>query len=261
MDIRITMRSIKDFSLMASAMTKALAQKISFSPESEDMKAILAKYPQLVVALNHGPMLGPLASTIVMNKLYMENGGEGRKPLVIMWRLFYKMPVYKYAIQYITQVDRGHNFDEFLEKMQNDGFTDLLVKPEGENCNYGDGLEIQPFLSPRFIEFALRLNTPVLVVVHKGSENWAKTIPVSSRLDGLLSKLPKKSFDRITETRLLSVPFLIRRLKDLKVSYQLYQPTISVEDLSDNRDERNAQLNIEAENVRSLMQSMIKELA
>ena len=110
---------------MASAMTKALAKKITFNPDSEDMTAILAKYPQLVVALNHGPMLGPLASTIVMNKLYMENGGENRKPIVIMWRLFYKMPVYKYAIQYITQVDRGHNFDEFLEKMQNDGIQQL----------------------------------------------------------------------------------------------------------------------------------------
>lgn len=255
------MRSVKDFSLAASAMTKALAKKISFSPDSDNMKEILDQHSQLVVALNHGPMLGPLASTIVLNKLYSENGGGSRKPIVIMWRLFYEIPLYKYAIRYITQVDRGLNFDEFLAKMENEGFTDLFVKPEGENCNYGDGVEIQPFLSPRFIEFSLRLNTPILVLVHKGSENWAKTMPVSNRLDGLLSKLPKKSYERIKETRLLSVPLLLHRLKELKVKYKLYTPTISAADLETDSVSRKALLSQEAEKVRSLMQEMMNELS
>lgn len=254
------MRSIKDFSLAASAMTKALAKKISFSPDSDDMKEILRQHPQLIVALNHGPMLGPLASTIVLNKLYSENGGENRKPIVIMWRLFYDIPLYKYAIQYITQVDPGLNFDEFLSKMENEGFTDLFVKPEGENCNYGDGVEIQPFLSPRFIEFSLRLNTPILVLVHKGSENWATTVPVSDKLDGLLSKLPKKSYERIKETRLLSVPLLVRRLKELKVKYKLYTPTITAADLDKNPSSRTDLLNQEAEKVRTLMQTLMDDL-
>jgi len=254
------MRSVKDFSLMAGAMTKALAKRISFNPDSDNMADILAKYPKLIVALNHGPMLGPLASTITLNKLYMENGGEDRKPIVIMWRLFYQIPLYKYAIQYFTQVDRGLNFDEFLAKMTNDGFTDLFVKPEGENCNYGNGVDIQPFLSPRFIEFSLRLNTPILVLVHQGSENWAKTVPVSNRLDRFLSKLPPKSYDRIKETRLLSVPFLLKRLKELKVMYKLYQPEITAEDLNVDLEQRKAILSKEADKVRTLMQSMVDTL-
>lgn len=254
------MKSIKDFSLSAGALTKALAKKISFSPLSDDMSDILRKHPQLLVALNHGPMLGPLASTIVLNKLYMENGGGNRKPIVIMWRLFYQIPLFKHAIRYITQVDRGLNFDEFLAKMEHDGFTDLFVKPEGENCNYGDGLTIQPFLSPRFIEFSLRLNTPILVLVHQGSENWAKTLPVSKHLDPLLKKLPKKSYERITETRLVSVPFLLKRLNELKVIYKLYQPSITAEDLDQNQDVRKAQLQHESDQVKALMQTMVDEL-
>ena len=254
------MRSVKDFSIPASAMTKALAKKITFSKKSDDMTAILSKYPKLIVALNHGPMLGPLASTITLNKLYRESGGSNRKPIVIMWRLFYQIPLYKYAIQYMTQVDRGLNFDEFLSKMENDGFTDLFVKPEGENCNYGDGLEIQPFLSPRFIEFSLRLNTPILVLVHQGSENWAKTLPVSKHLDPILKKLPKKSYERITETRLLSIPFLLKRLKELKVMYKLYQPQISAEDLDTDLKTRKQLLKKESDQVRLLMQSMVDEL-
>jgi len=254
------MRSVKDFSLLAGAMTKALAKKISFHTNSDNMSEILAKHPKLIVALNHGPMLGPLASTITLNKLYMENGGNNRKPIVIMWRLFYQIPLYKYAIQYLTQVDRGLNFSEFLGKMEDEGFTDLFVKPEGENCNYGDGLEIQPFLSPRFVEFALRLNTPILVMVHQGSENWAKTLPVSKHLDPLLKKLPKKSYERIKETRILSVPFLVKRLKELKVMYKLYQPQITAKDLNVNLDTRKALLQKESDNVRELMQSMIEEL-
>jgi len=254
------MRSVKDFSLLASAMTKALAKRISFSSKSDNMSDILKKHPQLIVALNHGPMLGPLASTITLNKLYMENGGENRKPMAIIWRLFYKIPLYKYAIQYITQVDRGLNFDEFLAQMENEGFTDLFVKPEGENCNYGDGLEIQPFLSHRFIEFALRLNAPILVLVHQGSENWAKTLPVSKHLDPILKKLPKKSYDRIKETRLLSIPFLVKRLKNLNVMYKLYQPQISAADLNVDIDARKVLLKKESDNVRTLMQSMTDEL-
>lgn len=256
----IYMKSVKDFSLLAGAMTRALAKKISFNAKSDDMADILKKYPKLVVALNHGPMLGPLASTITLNKLYMENGGKDRSPIVIMWRFFYQIPIYKYAIQYFTQVDRGLNFDEFLAKMEGEGFTDLFVKPEGENCNYGDGLEIQPFLSPRFIEFSLRLNTPILVLVHQGSENWAKTLPVSKRLDPVLKKLPKKSFDRIKETRLFSVPFLVKRLKELKVMYKLYQPQITVDDLNVDLDTRKTLLKRESDNVRKLMQSMVDEL-
>jgi len=254
------MRSVKDFSLLAGAMTKALAKRISFSIDSDDMSAILSEHPKLIVALNHGPMLGPLASTITLNKLYMENGGKNRKPIAIMWRFFYQIPLYKYAIQYVTQVDRGLNFDEFLAKMENEGFTDLFVKPEGENCNYGDGLEIQPFLSPRFIEFSLRLNTPILVLVHQGSENWAKTLPVSSHLDPIFKKLPKKSYDRIKETRLLSIPFLVKRLKELKVMYKLYQPKISADDLNVDIETQKALLKKESDNVRTLMQSMIDQL-
>jgi hypothetical protein len=254
------MRSIKDYSLVASAMTKALAKKISFHPSSDNMREILAEHPQLVVALNHGPMLGPLASTITVSKLYMENGGEDRSPLAIMWRMFYQIPLYKYAIQYITQVDRGLNFDEFLAKMQNEGFTDLLVKPEGENCNYGNGLDIEPFLSPRFIEFSLRLNAPILVLVHKGSENWSTTVPVSPKLDRVLSKLPKKTFDRIKETRTLSVPLWTKRLKNLNAMYKLYQPSITMDDLPEDIEERKAMLTVEADNVRALMQSMVDEL-
>ena len=258
--IAITMRRIKDFSLVASAMTKALARKISFHPSSDNMQQILADNPQLVVAINHGPMLGPLATTVALNKLYTENGGEDRKPLAIMWRMFYQIPIYKYAIQYITQVDRGLNFDGFLAKMQNEGFTDLFVKPEGENCNYGNGLDIEPFLSPRFIEFALRLNVPILVVTHQGSEQWATTVPVSSKLDGLLSKLPKKTFDRISDTRLLSVPLMVTRLKELKVMYKLYQPAITLADLPEDLEQRKAMIADESDRVRSLMQSMIDEL-
>ncbi|MFD2229512.1 hypothetical protein [Alkalimarinus sediminis] len=254
------MRSIKDFSIAAGAMTKMLAKKISFHPASDDMAEILVKYPKLVVALNHGPMLGPLASTITINKLYKENGGADRIPLVIMWRLFYQIPLYKYAMQYMTQVDRGLNFDEFLQKMENEGFTDLLVKPEGENCNYGNGLDIQPFLSPRFIEFSLRLNTPILVVVHQGSENWAKMIPVSKHLDPILKYLPKKSFDRLKETRTFSAPLFTSRLNNLKVMYKLYQPTITFDDLGDDLTQRKQLLSAEADKVRTLMQSMVDEL-
>jgi hypothetical protein len=104
------------------------------------------------------------------------------------------------------------------------------------------------------------LNTPILVLVHQGSENWAKTLPISRHLDPLLQKLPKKSYDRIKETRLLSIPFLVRRPKELKVMYKLYQPGISADDLNTDLETQKILLKKESDNVRTLMQSMIDQL-
>ena len=254
------MKKIKDYALLGGVLTRTLTRKISFNPESDDMQKILEQNPQLLIALNHGPMLGPAAAIIALTALFMANGGENRKPLAIMWRLFYRIPIWKYVIQYLTQVDHGLGFDECIEKMNNEGFTDLLVMPEGENCNFGNGVDIEPFLSPRFIEIALKLEIPILVLVHHGSEQWAKTISVSKGMRQLLRGLPKKDYARLVQTRRLSIPLRTSQIDELKVMYKLYTPTISLSDLPADVKKRRAMLAQEAEHVRELMQSMANRL-
>jgi hypothetical protein len=86
-------------------------------------------------------------------------------------------------------------------------------------------------------------------------------VPVSDRFDVLLKRLPKKSYDRIVESRLLSIPFLVKRLPELKVKYKLYKPQIAASDLKGDIAQRNALLESEAKNVRILMQEMMDELS
>lgn len=254
------MKNIKDYTLLSGILTRNLTRKIVFKANPCEMQTILKAHPKLLVAMNHGPMLGPLAAIIALHTLYMNSGGENRKPLAIMWRLFYRIPVWKYVIQYLTQVDHGMGFDECIVKMKNEDFTDLLVMPEGENCNFGNGVDIEPFLSPRFIELALQLDIPILILVHHGSEQWAKTITIPKGLDPLFRALPKKDFARIEQTRRLSLPSRTSQIDELRVTYSLYHPTIRLEDLPDKREERRAVLAEEAEKVRTVMREMADDL-
>lgn len=254
------MKKIKDYALLSGVLTRSLTRSISFKEKPEVMRKILRKNPKLLVAMNHGPILGPMAAIIALAALYKESGGENRKPLAIMWRQFYRIPVWKYVIQYLTQVDHGLGFDECIDKMRNEEFTDLLVMPEGENCNFGNGVDIEPFLSPRFIELALQLNIPILILVHHGSEQWAKTISISKRLKPFFRVLPKKDYARIEQTRRLSLPIRTSQIDELKVVYKLYQPVLRLCDLPEERDARRAALSKEAVKVRAIMQEMANTL-
>jgi hypothetical protein len=120
-------------------------------------------------------------------------------------------------------------------------------------------LEIQVFLSLRFIEFTLQLNTPILVRVHQGHTKFGQDTDGCRYLDLVFKNVPK-NYDRIKETRLLSISFLLKRLKELKVMYKLYQPQTSADDLNVNLETRKTLLKEESDNVRLLMQSIIDEL-
>lgn len=256
----IFMKRIKDYALISGLLTRNLTRRISFQEKPDVMRKILKDHPKLLIAMNHGPMLGPMAAIMALAELYMASEGENRKPLAIMWRQFYRIPIWKYVIQYLTQVDHGLGFDECIEKMKNEGFTDLLVMPEGENCNFGNGVDIEPFLSPRFIELALQLDVPILILVHHGSEQWAKTISISKRLAPLFRVLPKKDYARIVRTRRLSLPTRASQIDDLKVAYTLYQPALRLTDLPEDRASRRDALAEEAMKVRAIMQDMSNSL-
>lgn len=254
------MRSVEDFALTNALLKQAYAGKVTLNGAgSEHLKDILAENPRLVVAMNHGPVAGPVAGAIGMLDQYLKNGGEHRKPVIIAWRGFYSIPVIKYGIQYLSQVRKPLNLNGYVAKLTEQGFTDVFVMPEGENCSFGNGLDIQPFLSPKFIELALKADAPILIAVHLGSEQWSSIYPLSKKLDPLFKRLPKKTFERIAETRQLNLfPLWLKKIPELKLSFKLYKPEITLEDL--NAENRYELLQRESDKVRALMQGEIDEL-
>lgn len=253
------MRTVEDYSLSMAFLKKACAKKVELHKSSEDIHSILKAHPKLVVAMNHGPMAGPVAGSIAMMDQYSKNGGNERIPMIIAWRGFYHIPLVKHLIRYMSQVKMPFNLDGFVKQMTDKGVTDLFVMPEGENCAYGNGLDIEPFLSPRFVELALKSGVPILIAVHTGSERWSNIIPVSEKLNPILKYLPKKSYQRIKETRQLNMaPLTLATIPRLEIAFTLYQPEMVEADLD--KDNALELLEQESSRIRALMQASVDRI-
>lgn len=253
------MRTVKEFANFSGFLRRSYVGKVTQYTGSDDLAAILKKYPKLVVAMNHGPMAGPLAGSVGMMNQYFKYGGEQRKPVVIAWRGFYRIPLIKHIVRYMSQVKNPPNLDGFAKRLTTGDATDIFVMPEGENCSFGNGLDIEPFLSPRFVELALKAQTPILIAVHIGSELWSNVIPVDERLNPLLKYLPNKSYQRIRETGQVNMSLTgLKKIPELKMYFKLYEPTMTLADL-DKPDSFN-RLQQESEAIRNQMQAMVEEV-
>lgn len=255
------MRTFGDYRIWNRLFKHALINNISVSSQSENLAAILLNHPKLVVAINHGPTIAPGIVNMALIDLFLKNGGADRTHIAVIWKYFYKVPVIRRMASYITQIDKAYTFDQFLKAFQQQQVNDLMVMPEGENCNFGNGIDIEPFLSPRFMEFAIRSNVPVLIAVHYGSQILQKSLPIHDQQMKYFKWLPQKDYLRLAETKRLSIPKLPKHQKaSIWYSFKLYQPQITADQLSNDDKERDRQLWHEAETVRQLMQTMVGQM-
>lgn len=255
------MRTVENYQTTKTILKKLYIKKVSLANCSEDLGEILEHHPKLIIALNHGPMMGALAGLVgLVDSMSAANGGQ-RIPFGITWRKFYELPVTKQILSFLTQIDHGVGFDEACQLLQEKNFSDCVIMPEGELCNFGDGLEVLPFLSPRFIELAIVNRCPVLIGVHQGSEKWAWPIKLDVRLRPLFRWLPVHMKESIERSRTLSIPKPLKRKIDcLYMSFALFQPSYTLETLSQNPEERARQLQQEAEKVREKMKQMMAKI-
>jgi hypothetical protein len=244
-------------------LTRAFISGIEIDPESEALDPILAKHPRLVIAANHGPTFGPLASSLGMIE-HLEAIGHGhRRYFGVTWRGFYKLPIARELATLMSGSAGVLSVESYAEALRTGPNNDFLVMPEGENCNFGDGFEVQPFLSSGFIEIAIRAGVPVLIAVNQGTENWARTFAVSNAPSSpLLSLLPSRWRERIGDTGMVSLTNPLRgRISPLRLSFALYQPQLSLQDLPTDKTERRAKLQAVGAIVRRQMQTMVSRMA
>ena len=254
------MHSLEDYALFGQLFKKLSFKKLTLSPSSDDLWGIFKKYPKLVVAINHGPMMSPGYVNTALTDIFMKNGGAERSYIAIIWKHFYKVPGFRQMAQLITQVEEPGDFDDFLDLYKSKEVNDFYVMPEGENCSFGNGVDIEPFLSPRFLEVAIRAETPVLLAVHHGTHILANPVSLSDRVVKLFKWGPEKTYERVQEARTLSLPKWQGRLPELQYCFKLYHPSLSVSDLAEDKDERKEQIEREGERVRGLMQDMVEVL-
>lgn len=255
------MRSIEDFSIANYFLKKYYTNDIEIFEHSDDLENILKAHPKLVIAVNHGSAAAPAPVLAGIIDNFLKHGGANRKPLMIVWRAFYKVPLLRHLVKYISQVNEGLSAKEFLQKFQHEGFTDLFVLPEGENCMLDDNEHVAPFLSPKFIEFAVRVHSPVLVVAHEGTEKMSTPFEFQENHMKLLKWLPTRHFNILSRTKVLNYPhFFETNIDKIKLYYKLYIPKLTLNELAEDPQALREQLNIESDAVHKLMSNMKLEL-
>jgi hypothetical protein len=234
-------------------------ERVSFESDVEIWK-VLQEYPQLVHILNHGPMFGPWPAAAYLAKKAVDNGGGDRTPFGMFHRLFFENRLLRTVTSRLFNSERPYTFDEILEGFEAGYYTDFMVLPEGDFCNFGSLKRLRPFRSHRYIELAVRLKAPLLLTAHRGTEAWA----FETRLDNFSLAVAKRllpdSFRWIANDCIVNVPAFPGRIPVFRMQTTLYVPTLKVEELSDNPDERRQQLTEESERVRARMNDMLAAL-
>ncbi|MDX1588709.1 MAG: hypothetical protein R3296_07200 [Oleiphilaceae bacterium] len=232
-----------------------LYRRYSLEPSSRELGHWLSRHPKLVLVLNHGPALGPLPALTALGQALLEAGGAGRVPFSLDGGRFSALPLAGES----TRESGERRLEEALKRLRHGPWTDCWVMPEGELANLGNGVDVQPFRCSGFVELAVRAGVPLLLVAHQGSEKLGRCVEVPESLLGLGRWLPHHLSQPLSRQRQLSVPWLFSgRVKQLRLSCELYQPQLSLSELEGPGGPR--ALGLEAQQVRSRLQRRVNQL-
>ncbi|GAA3939499.1 hypothetical protein [Litoribacillus peritrichatus] len=218
------MKTIADFeNTFARQYRNWFLQKIQLCTPNQALTATLENHPQLLCIMNHGGFLGPWAAALGFHYLYHQYGGQHRKPTGIAWRGFYKLPIYRQITQFLTQTNQPLDFEQCQALLTEKTFNDMIILPEGTNCHYFNGSELQPFISHRFVELSRATQVPMLLMVHCGSEHWNIRISVPNLLLPITRFLPKRYRQGLDNNKLVNVPHMLKgRIPSLKIACSVY---------------------------------------
>ncbi|MCE3009102.1 MAG: hypothetical protein LW875_00635 [Proteobacteria bacterium] len=252
------MRTLGDYNPFLKALFDSIVEKSSFY--SETPLGSILQNPKLLVLVNHSTPLSWIPSVSFLCQQVVQHGGTHRRPRGIADRWFYSNPLTTVLAEYLTQSSKPETFDEIISHFSEAKDTDLVIFPEGANTFFGELSEIQPFRSSKFIEISIRTQAPILLVVHKGSENWSLPLAVPAAWSTHLGAFAPFFAKQIQSGKMLNFPFPVQKIQDFRMSVQIYNPALYESDLSAHPLERKSQLEAEAEQIRAIMQEMLESL-
>ncbi len=258
------MRRLIEYEAVTSRLLGILARSTKFESQPS-LDRILAENPKLLVVFNHGTPLSWLPAACLLTSHVCARGGGHRKPFAVMDRFFYSVPLLKNLAKYISQTDRPLHLQELIEAFQAMDAGDLVVFPEGSNCFFGPGDELQPFRSNRFIEIAIEARIPILICVHRGSEHWAKTVSVAPWLYLSLQNIVGGTvIDRFLQGRLeksgkVTIPIWPMPMACFEMRAELHHPSTWM--LPASGEERTDRVASEANLIYEKMTGILSELS
>lgn len=254
------MRKLIEFEPYLTTLLSLVAPNTTLTSQPP-LSEIFEKNKKLVVVINHAAPLSWVPAVSLLTKEACKSGGGDRLPRGIIDQFFYQFKPLRPVAKYVTQSDEYLNFDQLIEHFHKAEQADLVIFPEGSNCFFGPSDEIQKFRSPRFIEIAVRAEVPVLVVTHAGSEIWGQVFKFPPTFSAIIPFLPPWAQKGIASQGLVTMPTFPVPLDDFRMDCELYIPKLKESDLSEDKHERRAQLEKEAEHVRTIMQTSLATLS
>ncbi|MBX2988368.1 MAG: hypothetical protein KF802_10775 [Bdellovibrionaceae bacterium] len=246
------MRAVKDYEPFLSAVLSSVTSEAKFEA-SPNLAEILHDYPQTVVAFNQATPLGWLPAVSMLAKEVAAAGGGERIPTVIMDRFFYKLPLMRPLERFITQSSHSLRFEDLVETFQDGTATDLLVFPEGSNVFTGELDSIHDFRSSRFVEFATRMGYPILLAVHRGSENWALPAELPSFLRTPLMMTPSALIQKIALGGRLNLPWPSGKIPSFQMHCEVWTGHLQFRKLPFEGEEAQKKAEAEAAKIRDRM--------
>ena len=254
------LRTMASFYPLANNLSELLFKKMAFCSHPP-LHEILKREPKLLWISTHGPTLGAIALIAAIRKIGPENGAKDRIMLIVAERTLYDNPLGKQLAIYLSQMRQPMSLEEITTCMKNSPANDLLIAPEGGNSLFGDGVAVQPFRSPKFVEIAVRNNMPMVLYAHRGAEIWGKRRLYKKRwckfYNILFSQHLHKKFKENGWIFHITFP---RRVPLFRIFLKLYFPELKAEALSEDEDLKMMQLWQEADKVKDQMQKMVESL-
>lgn len=248
------LRKLSDYEIVASKVLSWVAKDTRFKSRPS-LDRIFSEHPRLVVVFSHSSPLSWIPAPCLLTAHAAARGGGYRRPIAVMDRFFYSVPILKQLATYISQSSKPLSFRELIRHFENLKTADLVVFPEGSNCFFGEPSELQPFRSLRFIEIAVRTKTPMLLCVHRGSEEWGHTVSVP---EAVLSLGAKFLSGRLFSSGRITVPLLLKPMPHFQMLCELYQPELQI--LPEDPEMAKVALQKECELIQAKMKAMLQEV-
>ena len=252
-------RSYQDLLPVADRLAPLFYREEAEGMGMDELAGILEAHPRLMIIMNHGPVLGPAPALAALVRSMVRHGGGDRVPFGVTWRGFYRVPGVGPLLERLVQTSADSGVEDVVAKLSNGTFNDCGIMPEGEYSNVGNGIDIQPFRSQRFIEAAVRAEAPVLLLAHSGTERLGRPIPIPASARFLIERLPEHLRRAVNQSGVVSLPWLLGgRIPKLGLACELYWPDLSPGDLEESASAQQVALN--ARHARARLQRLVNHL-
>jgi hypothetical protein len=237
--------------------------------DRDSLSRILSRHERLIVTISHGGPLSFLPAALAVMQASLAIQPE-RRIVATLHPVFWRLPGLRSLAAVLSGANEPLSITDLRAAFSSGEQLDYYAFPESEHCAYGDLQTIRPFRFHGFIDIAAGAEIPLLLVAHRGTEDWHLPVRISESAQRALARLPSVLFEQIELNKSnvllqlkhyqrINIPLPRRRVR-LRVACELYEtkPLPGRESMSFTR--RRHELAEEGERIRQKLQRLYDSL-